>query len=534
MATRRPRLRTLLLAAIAALLLADAVLLVVTLARKGRDPQPIQGWKGLGGTEGGKGLHERNAEALFARAQRAAGLSQWAVALDELDRLKADFADTRFFADRGIEIANLRAKAEAALQPVVPPLPNLPESALRTALEAWPVAFEDALDQKPCLQRALLAPGQYGGRFDVNGALILSGVHTTSAAWWNCPVGDAFALSFDLKAKGGEPCVWLCGPGYGNSVDVGYTLRFAPEGGELRMQLHREGKPVALPLLKTPFLRDDWYHFDLVRNKGAIAIHVDGERLGEWTDPAPLAGPAHAFVALGGSHGFFGADGTWYRALAIRMPKADADRLAAEPVERVFDPPAARPPAPNATPLATDDFAQDGLAQWTIADRPEAVRKTEDGVVLRGPNAWPCLWRNKPLVGDFAAEFEMRYFSGGEALNLHVRLRMGEFLDPKSQSFQGWSVSFPRGDGTVLIDWFGPEGKAHCLASTPRFAPSQGRPYVLRIEKKANTLRIFSNGGFLLEATAPGPVPPEALFYPGMLQIYGGSLVRRMAAWQLR
>jgi len=175
----------------------------------------------------------------------------------------------------------------------------------------------------------------------------------------------------------------------------------------------------------------------------------------------------------------------------------------------------------------------DGLSQWTAVWAAEHVRKREEGIVLCGPNAWPFLWRKEPFRGDFAAEFHFSYLPGGEALNFHAILRIGEIIGGKQEAFHGWAVVFPKGDGITRLEWHDERGKTHVLASAPYFAPVAGRPYVLRLEKQGQGLRVFSNGGFLLEAKAPGPPLADASFRPGILQGYAGSLVRRVAAWRL-
>jgi len=484
---------------------------------------------------------ERNARTVFQRAQRAGGLGQWPVVIKHLDQLRQKYADTRFCTDRSADLAELRARAEAELEaivaiappPVVPTPSELPPLSLQQALADWPAAFEDPLNTKQSLQRALLCRGQYGGRFDVrSGEIVIAGVHTNSAAWWNCPVGDAFALSFDLRIGGGIPCVWLCGPGYGNCIDAGYAVRFLTEGDGVRIYLQRNGKPLGLPLFKGPFLGTDWYRIDFLRQRDTIALHIDGQELGQWRDPAPLRGPMNAFVALGCIQGLFGNNGAWYRNLAIRMPAAEAERLAKQPLERVFDPPPTVPPAPNAKAIAHDDMAADGLSHWNEIRASWGLHKTADGLVLRGPNLWPNIWRAEPLSGDFAAEFEMSYFPRGPAINAFVRLRVGGLVG-KKRHFQGWGLAFPRGDGLIELCWHNPSGGAHRVATCGYFAPRDGRTYTLRLEKAGNTLRVFSNGRFLLEGTAPVEIGPLARFYPGLRQIYGGSRVRRMQAWRI-
>jgi hypothetical protein len=216
------------------------------------------------------------------------------------------------------------------------------------------------------------------------------------------------------------------------------------------------------------------------------------------------------------------------------MPKDEADRLAAKPVERVLDPPPTNPPAPNGKAIAADDFTADGLSLWSAVWAAEHVRKQAEGIVLCGPNAWPFLWRKETFRGDFAAEYHFGYLPGGEALNFHALLRLGEIIGGKQEVFHGWGVVFPKGDGLARLEWHDQQGRTHTLASTPYYVPVCDRPYVLRLEKRGQALRVFSNGGFLFEAQAPTPIAADASFRAGILQGFAGSLVRRVAAWQIR
>ncbi|MFP4055301.1 MAG: hypothetical protein ACLF0G_00355 [Candidatus Brocadiia bacterium] len=392
------------------------------------------------------------------------------------------------------------------------------------------MAFEHALQDRSCLERALLAKGQYGGHVAFAEALVVAGMHTNTVVWWDCPVADAFLLSFEVKVTQGWACIWLCGPGYGNHPALGYTLRLPPEKAEPRIRLRRHDRPLGSPLWQ-PFARGTWYRFDILRRGGLLAVWVDGQPVGKRRDPQPLRGPMHAFVGLGAIQGLTGGRAARYRNLAIRMPEADVQRLAAEPGRRVLDPPIATPPARDIRLLATDDFAAEAMERWTVVRGPARVRG--DRLEVGGPNAWPLLWRKEPLRGSFAVDVHVSYFPGGEAVNFFARLRVGGFIDAQRKSFRGWSVGFPRGDGLVVAEWFGEDGRSRVVASTPYFAPVAGRPYVVRLERRGSGLRVFANGGFLMEAAAPAPLADDAPLTPGMLQIYGGSRVERIDAWQI-
>jgi len=85
----------------------------------------------------------------------------------------------------------------------------------------------------------------------------------------------------------------------------------------------------------------------------------------------------------------------------------------------------------------------------------------------------------------------------------------------------------------VFLNWHDERGDGRRAAQTSYFAPIAGRPYVLRLERRGRRLRVFANGGFLLEAHAPVVIPEGRPVYLGFRQIYGGSRIRRITAWRL-
>ena len=482
---------------------------------------------------------ERLAAGLFTRAEDAAGRGQWGTVLQHLAALASRYADTRFCAEHAAAIAGLRARAEAGGEPaphtaVAVARPD-PQTAFERALATWPVAFEDALGDKACLERALLFRGQYGGHFHIhNGGLAISGVHSNSACWWNCLVGDCYAVSLDFYFAAGVPVIFLSGPGYGSHPAVGTALRLPAEGGALTIELRRQGALVGLPLRQAPFDSRAWHRLDVLRDRARIAVRLDGQMLGEWHDPEPLRGAMHAFVGLGSELGMWGDDRPHYRNLAIRMPQEDADRLAEEPVRRLFDPPVTTPPQANGEPLFLDDFAADGFGRWTAVQRADAAKVRNGKLVLQGPNAWPVVWRDEPVTGSAAIEYRMAYFPNGEAVNFNARLRLGDYPNPEKRTvFHGWQLGYPGGNGEVWLSWAARQGKGRVVAKTAYFPATHGRPYTLRFELSGRRLRVFVNGGFLLEGVAPEPVSAGAEIYPGLFQIYGGSLVERVAAWRI-
>ncbi len=531
--------RTLLaaLAAAAAIILLGLVAAAITgrrpragreLVKKGGAPTPAE--------------REDAAQALFGRAQLAADRREWKAVRRELQRLAREFAGTLFYAANQRLIARMLGQAEAKLEPpppppgkVEPPLPPGPLAPnVEHALANWPVVFQDDLDSKECLKKALLFKGQYGGHFDIREALIVGGVHTASAAWWNCPVGDAFLLSVDVRAfDNATPFIWLCGPGYGTSSGLGYLLRLPMREPPFEARLDRHGQPLGPPPHRAPLRYGQWYRLDILRHRKRIVVHLDGRPAGAWHDPVPLRGPMHAYVALGSDLGLFGKSGTWYRNLVIRMPDGEAKRLQEGPPQRMLDPPFTRLSEPNGRLLMKDEFGTGVLSRWLGTDAKWGIHERKEGLVLHGPNAWPAVWRRDAIAGPLALDIEMSYFPRGEAINFFVRLRFGEFIERKTQRFLGWTLGFPRGDGLVFLDWHDEQGHGRRVAQTAYFAPVHGRTYKLRFEWSRQRLRVFVNGGFLLEGRAPVPIPDGEPAYVGLRQIYGGSRVRRMIAWQI-
>ena len=70
----------------------------------------------------------------------------------------------------------------------------------------WPVVFSEPMSSISCLERATLGLGQYTRRTShvgiIDGGLGVGGGHSSTAVWWNCPVGESFLLSFEAKIGG--------------------------------------------------------------------------------------------------------------------------------------------------------------------------------------------------------------------------------------------------------------------------------------------------------------------------------------------
>ncbi|NQT88973.1 hypothetical protein HQ560_19550 [bacterium] len=471
---------------------------------------------------------ERRAEDILNRARYAVSRGQWEQAQRLLDELTGQFGDTTLRAVEAPTLGRLRGRIAAGL--AAPPPAQPPVSTIEAARARWPAAFEDPLSAKSCRDRAWLCKGQYGGRFDIHqGALVIAGCHTTSAAWWRQLVGASFLLSVEMKIVAGTPFICLGGPGYGTHAAMGSVLRLTPEGDRLILQFLRQGRPAGLPLSLHPYQKGGWFRLDVLRRDGALSLAIDGQPLGQCSDGEALGGPVHAFIGFGVEKGLFGSNGVWFRNLSIRMPEV----VLADVVERVFDPAPSVEPAANGRVVAVDDFGQDGVSRWTATQRADAFRKRGDSVALHGSNAWPRAWRNEPVSVDIALELDMAYLAHCEALNFQVRLRLGEFIGAKGEAFRGWDLYYPTGDGRIVLEWRDREGKGMPVASTSYFAPVPGRRYILRFEKSRRRLRVFVNGRFLLEGATPSDIPRDVAVTPGLYQIYGGSSARTLSVWEI-
>ncbi|MBL7224192.1 MAG: hypothetical protein ISS72_10085, partial [Candidatus Brocadiae bacterium] len=497
---------------------------------------------GQGPAPGGDPAAEREAtaERLFAQAQLAMDRADWTAVIAILDRLWVECGSTRFLEANRATVSRMLAQAKSKLAVAVrppipppkkpPPAPD-PEPNLAEALREWPVAFEDKLASRECLKRGWLFKGQYGGHFEVKGALRVSGMHTISAVWWRQPVGDDFLLSVDVCPEdNATPLIWLCGPGYGTSPGTGYLLRVSVLEKQFRFDRH--GQAWGPPHVPGPRW-GEWYHIDVLRHRRVLALHINGQQVGRWHDPAPLRGPANAFIGFGSHLGFSGKRGAWFRQMTIRMPEEEAQRLKKAPVERILDPPLTVLPRPNGERLAHDGFGQGVISRWSAARREWGIHETKEGLVLRGPNAWPRPWRVEAFTAPFALDLPMSYFPNGEAVNFSVRLRHGDALDKGRERYRGWTLSFPAGDGLVALDWHDEEGKAHRSAQNAYFAPVPGRQYVLRLELARERLRVFSNGALILAGRSPRPIADGEPVYLGFRQIYGGSRVRHVTVHRI-
>ena len=402
----------------------------------------------------------------------------------------------------------------------------------------WTTVWEDSLTRLDSPKRFWLFRGQYtssSAPMITGEGMRLHGVHTWTAAWIQQPVGDQYALSVDFRwgQQGGRPVLWLNGPGYGNSATAGGWLDMTPS----MVTVFSEGQEIVSLTVPTPMEKGRWYHFEVIREGRQMAILLDGQKLGKWEGEAVATDPLHAFIALGDAGGS-PTQATEYRNVVLRMPPNAVNDLKTRNIERILDPPTTLNPSVNGALIRNDDFSK-GLGDGWKALVQEWVQTTPGGVTLDGYNATPRVWRSLPLSGDFAMEWTISY-TDEQQLNFRAFLAAGPVANADKNLFTGWSLWYPRGDGETVLQWFAAKpqdqsDKEHAvnIAQANYYAPVKSRSYVLRLEKLGQTLRVFSNGGLLLQAEAPANLPADQQWYAGFGGIYGPVIVHRIAAWQL-
>lgn len=416
----------------------------------------------------------------------------------------------------------------------------------------WTDVFADDLKSANATNNLLLVHGQYtnGQGFvpKVGRGLWTGGGHESSAAWPNCALKLPFGVAFDFAvedirlATGGQPVVWLRGPGYGVSKNAAIVLRL--EAGS-RLLIQQGDVNLDAPLLLPEVLDPgDWYHLDLLVEKDHIRIGFQGRELGtrNYAAAGSLEGPLHAFVGLGSFHGL--ADSTFavaYRNLEIRRR---GDVRCAD-VARALQP----DPMREKTGLAESgarvffDATFPGANIGRIAtSSPEAVTESAAGLSLFGVNALPVVWLDRAVEGDFEVDVEVSYPPVSDSVNFYLLLARADHKADGSAwplvPGPGLSLAFPGGDGNVSIRQFSQGVKdlweiarSPVLAETPFYAPVNGRMYHLRLVRQGTLLQAFSNGGLLVSSSPFPRDGTQTSYYVGLGQIYyGHPIVRRIRA----
>jgi hypothetical protein len=159
-------------------------------------------------------------------------------------------------------------------------------------------------------ERAELGPDwrDTGGGYQLkDGRLVARGAHN-HPAWLRKRLPRDIALEFDAQSNSptGDIKVELFGDGEsfdadrGAYVSTGYMLIFGGWQNSLsvicRNNEHDEGRKVSRTEPKVEVGRR--YHLAVTRKDGRIDWKIDGAPFLSWTDPAPLAGAGHEYLAV--------------------------------------------------------------------------------------------------------------------------------------------------------------------------------------------------------------------------------------------
>lgn len=434
------------------------------------------------------------------------------------------------------------------------------ESDLRNLLTHWPVVFEDALTSESCLSKARFSCST--GMYPRNQAFTLHegkglqiGGSGYNVAWWNRLIGTNYAVSFEFRPFApSEPNdfaglgVWMNGPGYGTHGDL--ASRFWIWRDDRRYALIDQGREIspATGQLREPLTTGDWHRIDLVRRGEKVAAWLDGVLLVNHSLPVSTEDPLHRYVGIGAGSGWHTNrdNDPVFRALSIRMPQHDADRLAKLPLEPQFDGRTDRQPEPNGAALFSHDFASGHLAGWYAADSPEDALCGPEGLALNGSGGTPLIWREQTIPLNCAVEFDVYYPPEHSPGCFCLFLATEDPRAVKDDNYHGWSVSLPEMSGRNTICWHSSRTDTANLpwhhyarprtlvTKEPYFVPIPGRASLFRLEIKGARLSVFSNGRLFMEAEAPGGLRPGSALYVGIGKYFGPKLVRSVRAWRLR
>lgn len=127
-------------------------------------------------------------------------------------------------------------------------------------------------------------------------------------AWLRRKLPDDAVIEFDMVSRSavGDMKVELYGdgesfdPDKGGYVSTGYVLIFGGWGNSLsvicRNNEHDEGRKAERKDVRVQPGRS--YHWTITRRGGTIDWRMDGQPFLTWTDPAPLAGAGHEYLAV--------------------------------------------------------------------------------------------------------------------------------------------------------------------------------------------------------------------------------------------
>jgi hypothetical protein len=459
--------------------------------------------------------------------------------------------------------------SQSTLGDVSPPLSEAEDSGSGSELHRltadWPVVFDDDLKSIACLKRLELSYPLTGmmrtPSFRVlPGEGLQIGWGSYNVAWINCLVGDQYALNVeflpflsedrpDEKGTG----LWLNGPGYGISPSLGFRFWIAADGQ--RYALFRRGAPVARAAgeLDRPVNSNTWHRLAFLREGDRVAVWLDGQSLFDLTCPSRIDDGLSSYIGIGSGSAWHNgpqwarerANDPVFRSLSIRMPETEAHRLAQVPLERRWDGLPEPLPRPNGGSVFVHDFTQAGLAGWIAPADPEYARAGADGLVLAEWGRNPLIWREAPLHGDCAVEFEISFLPEVAPYCLYLCLATNDPRTASDFNYTGWYVAVPHAGHENFIFWSSADadasGRIWCdfhrprtlVALQPYFCPVPGRQSVFRLERTGKHLRVFSNRNFVMEGDAPHAAAAEGNLYVGIGKTFSPKIVRSVRAWAL-
>lgn len=164
--------------------------------------------------------------------------------------------------------------------------------------------FNDAFD------RAELGPNwrDTGGGYGINDGKLVAAKAYNHPLWLRkrLPVDVSLEIDVQSMSPSGDIKLEIFGdgesfdPDRGGYVSTGYVLIFGGWGNSLsvicRNNEHDEGRKASRADRRVEPGRS--YHFQITRKGGLIDWRVDGQPFLTWTDPAPLLGRGHEYLAL--------------------------------------------------------------------------------------------------------------------------------------------------------------------------------------------------------------------------------------------
>ena len=405
-----------------------------------------------------------------------------------------------------------------------------PKKVLLKWFDPGPLVFEDTLAQADSLEKCWSFDGQYGGKVSVvpGVGMKTQNGHTWPMAWIPAVLGDRCRIEFEIDIGDGGHAAWVVkGSGTGNSLDTGYGMDIH----RTRARVRREGEEWMVKTMAGPLTEGRWHKVQIDLSGTNLSLRVNGTLIAKGAAIEALSGPLHGWFGISGY-------GTTYRNLRIFSSEANQKQ------ERQLIPSATIPPRPNGEQIYSFSEPDGPLGQrWSVAEPDRA--KVNDGVLILDGSPFAVL--DVPLPSSVAVELDHE-FDYPQALNLVVKfIHASVFPRRFSECTAMWSVGYPQGNGSCVMDWvsnkkqkldeFGEThfsaGGGNRLASTPYFVPIQYQKHTLRFEVVADTLRIFIGGRLHLRGTRPSDAAIQAPLFLGLGQAYSRSKIHAIRIYKL-